>query len=213
MSAIEDRGFGLLVDLDRCTGCGACRTACALENNVPPSAGAEGEWLAVERLESVGKGEQLDVLFVPRPCMHCDAPPCVAACPTGATCKDPAWGVVSQVYARCIGCRLCMSACPYGARRFNAADPVWPGGMERAFTPWASSRPRFVVEKCTLCAHRIGAQGLLTACAEACPTGAIRSGVPGELLEGREAFVLRPGTGASPRVWYVSRRDWARDAG
>jgi len=206
--------LGLLVDLDRCTGCGACQWACRLENNIPPLAGAAADWLLLERRTNGLAFPESDAACLPRPCMHCDDPPCVAACPVGATAKDAPWGVVSQVYARCIGCRQCMKACPYGARRFNFVDPAWPEGMERAMSPFASSRPRGVVEKCTLCAHRLGAGGLdgfETACAQACPTGAIRAGDLARLLAGRQAFTLLPARGTRPRVWYVSRRGWLAD--
>lgn len=206
---------GLLVDLDRCTGCGACQWACRLENSIAPQAGPQADWLLLERRGNGLAFPESDALVLPRMCMHCDNPPCVAACPVGATRKDAPWGVVSQAYARCIGCRQCIRACPYGARRFNFTDPAWPSGMERAFSPFASARPRGVVEKCTLCAHRLGAgeaERFGTACAEACPTGAIRSGDLGRLLEGREAFTFKASGGARPRVWYVSRRPWVRAA-
>lgn len=235
--------WGMVIDLDRCTGCGACQTACRVENNVAPfsgplagfpagsipgslsghlPAGQPVDWLTVR---AVGNGQAFpggDAVFFPKPCMHCAQPPCVAACPVNATQKSAKGGVVSQVYARCIGCRSCVAACPYGVRVFNWLDPVWPGTMGASLTPFASPRPKGVVEKCTLCSHRLvageGASGHTgTACSEACPTGAILFGDlddpahPVHALSRCEAaFTLLPHLTAKPQVHYLSRRAWVR---
>jgi len=211
--------WGLVIDLDRCTGCGACQGACRLENNITPAGGAASggsapDWMAIERRDNGLAFPESDALTLPKPCMHCENPPCVAACPVGATQKSGQGGIVSQVYARCIGCRLCLAACPYGARRFTWTDPVWPGGMEGTITPFASVRPKGVVEKCTLCAHRLalhGPEGFTTACADACPTGAIVSGNVETLRQGLDVFGLLPTLKTGPQVLYVSRRAWARE--
>ncbi len=115
-----------------------------------------------------------------------------------------------------------MKACPYGVRRFTWADPVWPRGMDATLTPFASVRPKGVVEKCTFCAHRLvmgnsgvsgvqaGTDGFVTACAQACPTGAIEFGEVAALLRGRETFVLLAEQGTGPQVHYLTRRTWVR---
>lgn len=207
--------WGMVIDLDRCTGCGVCVSACRLENNIPPQQGGRpSDWITVEPRDNARAFPESEVVFLPKPCMHCGDPPCVKACPVGATVKSGQGGIVSQNYARCIGCRACMKACPYGVRRFTWTDPSWPRGLEDALTPYASVRPKGVVEKCTLCSHRLqlfGAQGYATACAEACPTGAIRFGAVEELRRGLDAFVLLPGEKTSPQVLYATRRAWMRE--
>jgi Fe-S-cluster-containing dehydrogenase component len=195
--------WGLVIDLDLCTGCGACTVACALENNVsvpPPEAGINRglSWIKLFRVDggatetAAAFGQPADVVFIPMPCQHCDNhPPCVAVCPQNATDVDPLTGIVSQIPERCLGCRYCMAACPYQARSFNWWDPSWPAGMEQGLNPAVSPRQRGTVEKCTLChgrrqeeAARAAAEGrdgprpedIVPACAEACPAMAIRHG-------------------------------------
>src|SRR5574341_1669163 len=119
--------WGMVIDLDKCTACQACTVACKEENNVPtpgPAASARGReifWMQV--LRSVqGEYPKVRASFIPRPCMHCDEPPCVQVCPVDATYKR-ADGIVAQDYDRCICCRYCMVACPYGVRYFNWGRP------------------------------------------------------------------------------------------
>jgi Fe-S-cluster-containing dehydrogenase component len=147
--------WGMVIDLDKCTACQACVVACKAENNVPigdeeeQRGGRQIAWMdiVVKRLED---GEA----FLPRPCMHCDQPPCVAVCPVGATYRRED-GIVDQDYNRCIGCRLCMVACPYGVRYFNWHAPEWPETYRNYLNPTVPVRPAGVVEKCTFCVHRI----------------------------------------------------------
>jgi len=192
------RKFGMLIDLDRCSGCGACMVACMAENNIAFRTDESDKltsinWLRVYQLSNRKPFPETETCFLPMPCMHCEGrdtghSPCVSVCPVTATDYDRATGVVSQIYTRCIGCRYCMIACPYHARSFNWEDAVWPAGMERMLNPDVSPRMRGVVEKCSFCYHRyqaardrahldghrnIGEGDYQPACAEACPAGAI----------------------------------------
>lgn len=180
--------YGMVIDLDRCHGCGSCVVACAVENNVPPpEAGATPRngvaWLRVVRVEAGGRA-----CFVPMMCQQCDhETPCASVCPQNAVELDPATGVVAQITQRCLGCRYCVAACPYHARSFNWWDPRWPAGMERMLNPRVSTRARGTVEKCNFChgrRHAAREQAAASgrpaawapACAEACPSGAITFG-------------------------------------
>jgi len=161
----------MVIDLDKCVACQACTAACRFENNVPfvgPEEAARGRAIFWNEVLTEIEGEFPDVRqeFIPRPCMHCDRPPCVQVCPVGATYRDEE-GIVHQNYRRCIGCRYCMNACPYGVRYFNWFKYRPPQPMEQYYNPDAVSglnyptsegplpRPRGVVEKCTFCIHRI----------------------------------------------------------
>jgi menaquinone reductase, iron-sulfur cluster-binding subunit len=195
-----NKKFGMVIDLDKCTGCGACMVACMAENNV---AFREDEtdkllsvhWMRVYRLKNGKSFPQADECYLPRPCQQCEGheghSPCVSVCPATATDYDMQTGIVSQIYTRCFGCRYCMAACPYHVRQFNWWDPVWPDGMERSLNPDVSVRMRGVVEKCSFCYHRSqtalskayleGRRELKegeyqTACTQACPANAITFG-------------------------------------
>ncbi|MDL2216230.1 4Fe-4S dicluster domain-containing protein [Desulfovibrio sp. OttesenSCG-928-M14] len=151
--------WGMAIDLDKCTGCGACMVACQAENNLPPQADATNKyrvlnWLVVFELSNGKAFPEHEVAYLPRPCQQCAEQPCATVCPVVATDRNEEGGIVSQIYPRCIGCRYCMAACPYHARYFNWFDPIWPKGMEKALTPDVSVRPRGVVEKCSFCHHR-----------------------------------------------------------
>jgi len=227
--------YGMVVDLDRCNGCGACAVACAVENNVPPAAerATERNGIAWMRVERVADPKGPGAAYVPMMCQQCgDRTPCASVCPQNAVEVDPGSGIVAQVPVRCLGCRYCMAACPYHARSFNWWDPEWPGRLAETLNPDVSTRTRGVVEKCTLCAHRLqearqrqAAEGgdaktpvdYVPACAEACPAGAITFGNlddPGSeaarLAHAPASFRLleRLGTGAA--VYYRTERDWVR---
>jgi Fe-S-cluster-containing dehydrogenase component len=205
--------WGMAIDLDKCIGCGYCTLACKANNDISPD-------IAWNRLFELGEiqGEQQ---FMPVPCQQCEHAPCVDACPVKAT-YHRADGIVMMDYDRCIGCRYCEVACPYGARSFNWKEfkgenslvPTWG-------TPEVERRPRGVVEKCSFCYQRVDRgleQGLIPgvdeeatpACVGACPTGAR---VFGDLNDPEspinkliaENYVdrLREDLGTEPRVFYI----------
>jgi menaquinone reductase, iron-sulfur cluster-binding subunit len=200
MDQPNNKRFGMVIDLDKCTGCGACMVACMAENNVPFREDDTDKllsiaWMRVYRLKNGKSFPQAEECFLPRPCQHCEGhhghSPCVSVCPATATDYDMQTGIVSQVATRCFGCRYCMAACPYHVRQFNWWDPVWPDGMERSLNPDVSVRMRGIVEKCSFCYHRYqraldmayaeGRRDLKeheyqTACTQACPAGAITFG-------------------------------------
>src|SRR5574341_1081825 len=138
--------WGMVIDLDRCTGCGACEVACKSENNVatvPPDQSDLGRTLAWMKVMTEVEGEFPDtsMRFVPRPCMHCDNPPCVRVCPVAATYINDE-GIVGQVYPRCIGCRYCTNACPYTVRQFNWFSPAVPDTYREGTNPDVSVRSK-----------------------------------------------------------------------
>ncbi len=197
---IQTSKFGMVIDLDKCTGCGACMVACMSENNVPFREDESDKLLSITwmRVYQISNGKPYpdnEICYLPRPCMHCEGhaghSPCVSVCPATATDYDSASGIVSQIYTRCFGCRYCMGACPYHARYFNWWDPVWPKGMEQYLSPNVSPRMRGIVEKCSFCFHRyqlardkayyegrrtIKEEEYQSACTQACPAGAITFG-------------------------------------
>jgi len=197
----KPRKFGMLIDLDRCTGCGSCMVACMSENNISFRKDETDKltsisWIKVYQLSNNKPFPEKEICFLPMPCMHCAGKdtghsPCVTVCPVTATDYDMSTGIVSQIYSRCFGCRYCMIACPYQSRSFNWSDAVWPKGMEKMLNPDVSLRMRGVVEKCSFCYHRyqsardkahllgkqnVGEVDYQTACTQACPAGAITFG-------------------------------------
>ena len=194
--------YGMVIDLDKCTGCGACMVACMAENNLPFRKDNSDRtrsmlWMRVYKISNGRTFPNSDISYVPRPCQHCEgkdhhhATPCVSVCPATVTDYSHETGIVSQIYTRCFGCRYCMAACPYHVRVFNWWDPTWPKGMKKYLNPDVSVRMRGVVEKCSFCYHRLQrardkayAEGrrelheneYQTACTQACPADAITFG-------------------------------------
>lgn len=233
--------YGMVIDLDKCTGCGACTVACLSENNHYVREDESDKlrsvtWMKVYKVTNGAPFPNTKVAFIPRPCMHCDHhTPCVSVCPVMATDYNPLTGIVSQIYTRCIGCRYCVGACPYHARYFNWWDPIWPEGMHKLLNPDMSPRMRGVVEKCSFCNHRLqkakdkayveGRKELkdgeyVTACAEACPTRAITFGnmkdpesAVAKLIKSPGAFRLLEKLGTQPKVYYLSSESWIRELG
>jgi Fe-S-cluster-containing dehydrogenase component len=167
--------WSMVIDLDKCVACQGCTVACRFENNTPavaPPEAAKGRairWndvfpVPVNQTEDTGIYPNVMTRYITRPCMHCENPACIKVCPVQATYKDEQ-GLVRQNYERCIGCRFCTVACPYGVRYFNWFEPKWEGSLSEYRNPdrvsSASSmegpgtRPKGVVEKCTYCFHRL----------------------------------------------------------
>ncbi len=240
--------WGMVIDVDKCIGCGTCVAACNKENNLPtletalnrmdnkgfPTRFKGIEWLHIYTLQEPNGN---DTAFLPRPCMQCGKASCVSVCPAIATDKNEEGGIVSQIYPRCFGCRYCMASCPYHARVFNWEQPLFTEEEKDQLTPNISVRSRGVVEKCTFCHHRLmyakdaarvaeedpekledGAY--ITACTEACPSGAIHFGdvknpehAVYEMIKGENVFRLLARLGTDPQVYYVSKREWVRRMG
>jgi len=154
-----DYAWTMTIDLDKCTGCGACVTACQAENNIPIvgeeelAKGREMHWI---RLERYWEGEYPDIKlnFIPMLCQHCDAAPCETVCPVSATYHNQD-GLNAQVYNRCIGTRSCAVYCTYEVRYFNYYDHHWPAPLDEQLNPDVSVREKGVMEKCTFCIQRI----------------------------------------------------------
>lgn len=226
--------WGMVIDLDRCTGCQACVVACQVENNVPPPTREEAEngraisWIRLVPFADGEHGTRPGLRLVPLLCMHCDRPPCIKVCPVGATVIGEE-GLVGQTYARCIGCRYCTTACPYTVRQFNWKKAEWPPPMDGGLSPDVSVRPRGVVEKCTFCHHRlqrakdkaraeerpIRESDYVPACVESCPADAMTFGdledprsAVARLVESPRAFRLLEELGTKPKVIYLSKGEW-----
>ena len=206
------RQWAMVIDLEKCTGCKYCTNSCQAHNDVPPNI----EW---NRVTTWGKNEK--TYFLPQPCMHCEDAPCVAECPVKASYyRDD--GIVMMNYERCIGCRYCEVACPYGARSFNWEAFTGDNPMVPQWgIPEVPRRPRGVVEKCSFCYHRID-RGLAfdlepgvdpqatPACVVACPVGARQFGDLNDpdssvvkILKSRVAHRLWEELGTKPRVYYL----------
>ncbi len=223
--------WGMAVDLDACTGCEACVTACHAENNIPtvgPAEAARGRAMHWMRVERYWEGEFPDVTVKFRPvmCQHCDNAPCEAVCPTYASHQTED-GLNAQVYNRCIGTRYCANACSYNVRFFNFFNPQWEKPLHLQLNPDVSVREVGVMEKCTFCVQRIKAAkttakaedrpladgDVQPACAQACPTSAIVFGDlndPGSrvsrLARSRRGTKLLEDLGAEPKVTYLQRQ-------
>lgn len=166
--AVTDKvRWGMLIDTSKCAdGCSDCVTACNKENGLPDHGRPETDpqWIRKVKLRDNLTGKETNL---PMLCQHCEHPPCVDVCPTGASFKR-ADGIVMVNRHTCIGCRYCMMACPYKARSFIHEN------IETQ--PTHAPRGKGCVESCTLCVHRLDRGDLTTACAEACPNKAILFG-------------------------------------
>jgi molybdopterin-containing oxidoreductase family iron-sulfur binding subunit len=214
--------FGYALNISKCKGYRDCVHACVRENNL----GRDSQLQYIRVLEMEQGTANLErsehyydpatvpvegKYYLPVQCMQCDNPPCVKACPVKATWKE-ADGIVVVDYNWCIGCRYCMTACPYWARHFNWTEPQIPVAELNRNTNYLGNRPRpkGVVEKCHFCTQRTR-RGRQPACMEACPTGAR---IFGNLLDpaseiryvlaNKKVFRLKEELGTEPKFWYFT---------
>jgi [DsrC]-trisulfide reductase subunit O len=207
--------WGMAIDFRKCrndSGCDNCLNACRAAHNIPdmPDPQRAVKWVWKERYEKVFPDEDPRLAVyaghvLPVLCNQCAQPACVRVCPTAATWKR-ADGVVMMDWHRCIGCRYCMAACPYGSRSFNWSDPR---PHIRNVTSEFPTRTKGVVEKCNFCEERL-ASGRLPACVEACREKALVFGDLNDegsslrqVLRARFAVQRRAELGTGPSVFYL----------
>lgn len=223
---VEQRRWVMVIDLRKCVGCSACTIGCIAENKLPP-----GVVYRPVIEEEIGTYPNVTRRFLPRPCMQCDEPPCVPVCPVNATYKRPD-GIVAINYDECIGCRYCITACPYSARTFDAGHhylegtPHTPGAIMGATTAMAyeetpayeysvawerreGESPIGNARKCQFCSHRLNA-GMLPMCATTCIGRATYFGdanepesLVSELIASPNVMRLKEEMGTQPRVYYL----------
>lgn len=223
---VKERRWVMVLDLRKCVGCSSCTIGCVVENKLPP-----GVVYRPVLEEEIGTYPNVTRRFVPRPCMQCENPPCVNVCPVNATFKRPD-GIVAINYNDCIGCRYCLTACPYSARTFDAGRSYLEGtpGTPASVTgrPKAESyeklpsyeygaawerkagvSPEGNARKCQFCNHRLDA-GMLPACATTCIGRATYFGdandpeaLVSNLLGSTNVMRLKEEMGTEPKVYYL----------
>jgi molybdopterin-containing oxidoreductase family iron-sulfur binding subunit len=223
---VNQRRWVMVIDLRKCVGCHACTIACVAENKLPP-----GVVYRPVLEEEIGTYPNVTRRFVPRPCMQCDNPPCTPVCPVHATYKN-AHGIVEINYEQCIGCRYCITACPYAARTFDFGGTYVQGttgseafllgapkaeAMERAANyeyskAWerkGDESPIGNVRKCHFCLHRVN-EGMLPSCVTTCIGRATLFGdandpdsVVADWIASPNVMRLKEELGTEPRVYYL----------
>lgn len=225
---VEQRRWVMVIDQRKCVGCEACTIACVAENKLPP-----GVVYRPVVTEERGEFPNVNIKFTPRPCMQCDAPPCVPVCPVKATWKRPD-GVVVIDYDKCIGCRYCLNACPYGARTsdfglhytdanrgqaaaseatLGEAAAVWEDQPNHEYGKnWTRNHHQSPVgnaRKCHFCLHRLEV-GQLPMCVTTCIGRATYFGdqndpdsLVSELIARANVHTLLPHKKTKPRVYYI----------
>ena len=197
---LEQRRWVMVIDLRKCIGCHACTIACIAENKLPP-----GVVYRPVLEEEIGTYPNVTRRFIPRPCMQCEKPPCVPVCPVNATWKRPD-GIVEIDYNKCIGCRYCITACPYSARVSDFGEfytnntpavqayekaPNFEYGKQWSRKEGAS--PIGNARKCHFCIHRLD-EGMLPACVTTCVG----------LATSPRVMRLKEEMGTEPKVYYLT---------
>ncbi|MDD5330686.1 MAG: 4Fe-4S dicluster domain-containing protein [Sulfuricella sp.] len=193
--------YAMVIDLNTCVGCNACMAACAMENQTPVW---KNKWRTYVPEKEIGTSEMVRRRFFPHLCNHCDNPPCLTVCPTGATYKR-ADGIVLIDPDRCMGCRACAMACPYDARYEVTYDDIKVG--KEFYGELQRQSPS--MDKCSFCAHRLD-KGMKPACVETCVGSARQFGdldnpsdPVTQLVASGVAQPLMPHLGTRPNVYYI----------
>ena len=231
--SLKGARLAMVIDLQRCTGCGGCFIACKSENNV--QSGATWAWVISK---TVGKFPNVRSEFIPALCNHCEKAPCARVCPTGAMHKGDG-DIVMHTPEKCIGCRSCMATCPYDAIYRNSGEPhrFWSRNTalikgctsapsevaarvrgkviphynphKETSSPGAGLRYKGIVEKCTFCDHLVR-EGKLPFCVVACPANARVFGnlndphsEVSQLLNKYRPWRLKEHLGTEPKVFYI----------
>ena len=229
----KGKRLAMVIDMQRCTGCGGCVISCKSENNVQ-----RGNAWASRKIKTVGKFPNVRFEFIPTLCNHCENAPCVKGCPTGAMHKGYG-NITMHTPKKCIGCKTCMAMCPYGVitRQYDGPHPHWRSDdvlikgctssskevttkvkgnvipyyndAREKSTPGSGLRYKGIVEKCTLCDHRVK-KGLLPHCVISCPANARVMGdlndpnsAASKLLAKYRPWRLKEHLGTEPKVFYV----------
>lgn len=222
----KDRHWIMVIDLKKCVGCQACTVACVSENKLPP-----GVVYRPVLEEEIGKYPNVGRRFMPRPCMQCEHPPCTPVCPVGATYKDQD-SIIVVNYDQCIGCRYCITACPYAARTFDFGNLYTEGTSDEktsivgrsnaddyerdANFEYGIARERLDdkspvgnVRKCHFCKHRLE-EGMLPACVTTCIGRANIFGdannpdsLAAKMASKPNVMRLKEEMGTEPQVYYL----------
>jgi len=215
---VDERHWIMVIDTRKCVGCHACTASCNAENHLPP-----GVVYRPVIEEEIGEYPNVTRRFIPRPCMQCDNPPCTPVCPVNATFKRPD-GIVAIDYDRCIGCRYCLTACPYQARSFDWGEHyteekgllgLMPYEVEpnheygKEWTREGQDSPIGNARKCHFCLHRVE-KGLLPECVVTCIGRATFFGdkndpnsLVSELIASNNVKRLKEELGTEPSVYYL----------
>ena len=228
--------WGMVVDVDKCTGCQACVIACQSENNIPINTKEHFnqrrpiQWIRIERYWE-GEFPNVKARFIPLMCQQCDNAPCEPVCPVYATYHNNQ-GLNVQVYNRCIGTRFCANACPYKVRRFNWFKYEWPEPLNYQLNPDVTVRSKGVMEKCNLCLQRINDAKdnakdenrkvrdgeIRPACEQACSCDAITFGDLNDpksklskINKSERKYTVLSELNTRPTISYLKKIEWDKD--